>query len=413
MSSKSSSSVGLLPPFLTEEAFVDAPEAFEEYEPVGRAALRERARAVLLERMGRSDSAISTAHAFGTVGVQADQTHYSDGFGLFMPLRQGVAVAAREAESSRITFAAGADPWTDDADDPPPWIVLVRRIVRELLVDRPVEVAVVSTVPNGCLDGYLAALAVAVMRAMRSLDVSTGIALNTVQELRDELVPLLAGEIGSAFDRPYSSGYLLATVAGADPSFTLVDTATHEHLPVETEARRALQWAVVDPGGGEPRSPDFHQERQAQAKEALDVLRSNGFEGLTAFRDLEHRVLEDAVAVLPPTLRPITRHLVGENRRVQKHVAAMRRADWQMVGALLLMSHASQREDWASTSTAADAVVNEIETQIHSDLYGACMTGRSGAVLLVGRPAGFSRSLRRLSEALVSVLGQPPRILAP
>lgn len=413
MSSKFSSSVGLLPPFVAEEAFVDAPEAFEEYEPLGPAALRERAEAVLVDRMGESDSPVSTAHAFGTVGVQADQTHYSDGFGLFMPLRQGVAVAARQADSCRITFEGRSERWTDEADELPPWVVVIRRIVQELLVDQQVEVAVVSTVPGGCLDGYLAALAVALMRVVRTLDVSTGIALKSVQQLRDELVPLLAAEIGSAFDRPYSSGYLLATFAGADPSFTLVDTATHEHLPVETEARRALRWAVVDPGGGEPRPPDFHRERQAQAAEALRVLRSNGFDGLTAFRDLEHRVLDDAVAVLPTALRPITRHLVSENRRVQKHVAAMRRADWQMVGALLLMSHASQREDWAGTSPNADAVIDEIETQIHSDLYGACMLGRSGAVLLVGRPGGFSESLRHLSNALVPVLGQPPRILSP
>ncbi len=413
MSSDLSPTAADLPPFVSDNAFVGDPQQFEAYEAPGADTLEGRARTLLTERMGRAEATVSTAFACGTVGVQADQTHYSDGFGLFLPLQQGVAVAARYANTTRITFAGADQTWTDDSDSPPVWLVAVRRILQELLADRQVELAVVSTMPGTCRDGYLAALAVAVVRVVRALDVSTAIDLNSVQSLRDDLMPLLAGEIGAALDVPYSTGYLLATFGGPEPAFTLVDTATREHLPVETEARTALRWAILDSQVSESRPPDFHRQRQAQAREALRRLRENGFDALASFRELEHRDLDEATEVLPEALRPVVRHLVTENRRVQKHVAAMRRSDWQMIGALLLMSHASQRDRWKGTGDAVDRIVAEAESRTHDGLYGACMTGRSGAVLVTGRPGTFERELHQLSDKIADAHGHAPKILAP
>jgi galactokinase len=413
MSADASSAATRLPPFWAEQAFVASPEQFEAAEGGGDDALQAEARRRLVDRMGPADAPVATAAACGTVGVQADQTHYSDGFGLFLPLRQGVAVAARPAADAGIAFVGAEALWTDADASPPPWVVAVRRVLQEVLAEQPVEVAVASTVPGACRDGYLAALAVALVRVARALDLSTAVDLNSVESLRDDLVPLLAGEIGAAFDQPYSTGYLLSAFAGRDPAFTLVDTTTREHLPVETDARTALRWAVLDPGGEDARPARFHRRRQEQARTALRVLRDGGFPGLTAFRDLEHRDLAAATAALPDDLQPVARHLVTENRRVQKHVAAMRRSDWQMVGALMLMSHASQRDQWGGTTEAADAVVAEAETRTHDGLYGACMTGRTGAVLVVGRPRAFDRELQTLIEAVAARLGAAPRLLRP
>jgi len=407
------SSPSPIPPFDEAAAFVERPNQFADYEAPDRATLRQRARDVLVDRLDTSDSPLSTAYACGTVGVQADQTHYSDGFGLFMPLQQGVAVAARPADTTRVVFGGTDQTWDADTSAPPPWVAMVHRIVQELLAGEGVEVGIVSTIPGTFRDGYLASLAVALMRVVRRLDVPPTVDLDHVESLRDALVPLLAGEIGSVLDQPYSTAYLLATFAGDDPALTLVDTTTREHLPVETEARSALQWALLDPQGPVPRSAEFHRMRQKQARKALDHLRAHGFAGLAAFRDLEHRDLERAEDLLSDTLRPVVRHLVTENGRVQKQVAAMRRSDWQMIGALLLMSHASQRDDWDGTSDAADAVVQATENQTHGGLYGACMTGRSGAVLVAGRPNAFADELHHLTNAVESTLGHPPRLLRP
>jgi galactokinase len=77
------------------------------------------------------------------------------------------------------------------------------------------------------------------------------------------------------------------------------------------------------------------------------------------------------------------------------------------------MSHASQRDDWTATPEAADAVVKAVETRTHESLYGACMTGRSGAVLVTGPPDNFKQGLRHLVSTLAPMLGHTLRILAP
>lgn len=413
MTSDVSSSRSSVPPSRREDVFVEAPETVGDYEAPSRAAMRKRAQAVLDDKLGDAEAVMATAYACGTVGVQADQTHYADGFGLLMPLQQGVAVATRRADATRVVCEGDGRTWGAEAEEPPLWVTAVHRVLQELLADQPVEVAVVSTVPDVCRDGALSALAVALVRVVRRLDVPTAVGLDSVEDVRDDLVPLIAGELGAALDEPYSTAYLLAGFAGPDPAFTLVDTTTREHLPVETEARTALRWAVVDPVVSAPRSPDFHRRRQDQAGAALKRLQTRGFEGLESFRDLQHRDLERAVEVLPSSLAPVARHLVAENRRVQKHVAAMRRSDWQMIGALLVMSHASQRDEWDGTHTAADAVVEEAKTRTQDGFYGACMTSRSGAVLVVGRANNFRRGLGHLVDAVEPVLGHAPRILVP
>lgn len=413
MASNSSSSASSTLPFQRDAAFVSSPHGFDDYEAPTAETLEDQAMSVLVDQLGSARGRVSTGYACGTVGVQADQTHYSGGFALLMPLQQGIGIAVRPGEASVVLSGENAQMWTSDGDDPPAWVVAVHRIVQELFPEQSLEVAVVSTVPSVCRDGYLAALAVALIRALRSLDLPASVDLGNVQSLRDDLIPLLAAELGTAVNRPYGSAYLLATFAGADPAFTLVDTTTREHLPVETEARNELRWAIFDPVTQDPRAPSFHRERQQQADDALRRLRTTDFPALEAFRDLDYRDLEDALELLPEPIRPVVRHLVTENHRVQKHVAAMRRGDWQMIGGLLLMSHASQRDEWNGTSPAADALVAEAETRTHDGLYGACMTGRSGAVLVTGRPNAFEEGLRHVSEAVTPVLGHAPRILKP
>jgi galactokinase len=193
----------------------------------------------------------------------------------------------------------------------------------------------------------------------------------------------------------------------------LVDTATHEHLAVPTEAADAIAWVVLGAADPPLRPPSFYRQRKEQADTALTHLRAHGFPALQAFRDLAHRDLERARRALPEALQPIARHLVTENRRVQRHVAVLRRGDWQMVGGLLRMSHASLRTHWGSTPPIADALAAATESPAMDGLYGACMTERDGAVLVVGRPGTLADDVPRLHEVVAAQHGRPLRVLRP
>lgn len=373
------------------------------------------ARRNLVDRLGEASSAsLATGNACGVVGVQARQTHYSEGFGLLMPTDRGTAVALRRAEAPRFVFAGERRVWETPSASAPAWVRGAHRVLQSVCEEASVEASVVSTVRPGCRDGYWASLAIALVRAVQSLGLPTVLDMEQADVLRDALVPRLTTEVAQATGRPYGPAYLLATFAGAEPALTLVDTETREYLPVRTDARSALQWALVDPvavpGAGEAGSDAAHRKRKDQAEAALARLRRKGFEGLGSFRNLEHRDLERATRTVPPALRPVVRHLVTENRRVQKHVAALRRADWQMVGALLLMSHASLRDDWQGTTAAANTLVEAVGARTHNDLYGACMTERGGGVLVVGRPDAFDDGIRDLTRRFVARYDAPPAV---
>lgn len=317
-----------------------------------------------------------------------------------MSLPMGAAVALRKSPEprSRIVFEGGSETWDVDLAagtdaSLPMWV----RVVAEVIVcaapaETQIDAAVVCTVPSSCVDAYVGSLGIAAARACQSVFAGT--------EESGELEDMVRGVIAECVDLPFSIAHVVTSDAGRPDSFSLVDTRTLERLPVEAPSREVLGWGLVDIGMGLLRDPTFHHDRLEQAAEATSILKKKGFSSITSLRELEHRDLRRALEALPRRLRPVVRHLVTENRRVQKLVAAVRRRDWQMFGALLLMSHASFQKDWDSTNAMVDLAVREAEAMSLEGMYGACMTGRGGCVLVVGQPFIVPRCLDRAQEAI-------------
>lgn len=399
------------PPFV--KPFLRALDRMREPEAHSPDDLKARAKVLLDERLGPSAQPVETAFTHGAIGLLSDQTHYSNGFALLMPIRQGTAIAVRRAEKarSRLIFERSKVEWTLDgaSEEAPPWMQVVMDVAEQLgpVHHTEVDIAVVSTIPALCLDAYLSALAVVATQALRAVDPH---ALHKPSEDTVEaLLPALRKIIADRTGLPFSAAYPIAAYVGNVSTFTLVDTATGEYLPVETAARDELGWSLVMPREPSPSDMKFHQWRRDQADEAIALLQENGFEQLKSFRELEHRTLPRALDVLPSHLHPVVRHLVTENRRVQKMVAALRQEDWQMVGALLLMSHASRRDDWADTSEASDFIVEQIETMTMASIYGASMAGRGGHVVMVGRPVAVPSSIDQLNDSFREHFGYVPK----
>lgn len=402
------------------DVFLPAPGRESEAAPAAVEALENRAEQLLHEHFGPSEREGSVAHAPGPLDVQGDHTHYSHGFALQLLMHHGIAVASRPSHEahSRVVFEGDEDPWHfssaagESPENAPTWVRVVAHITQAVTPASPVDLAVVSTVPAICRDAYWAALAVALDRALHALPEQAMFSGEPNARTALSLAQLCeAVQKGSGY--PFSMAPLITAREAVPGSFALVDTMTQESLPVETEAGRRLRWVVLDPGEGPPRDTGFHRTRKAEAEEALAWLQSRSFAELRAFRDLEHRDLQRAADELPPELRPIARHIVTENRRVQRLVAAMRRADWQMIGAILLMSHASTREQWGGTSEAADALVAQAKSHMLDGLYGAGMTGRGGYVLVVGQPVAVPASLERMAAAFEKRFERSLRIMSP
>lgn len=370
--------------------------------------LTDHAQYLMSARLGQAEEKAEAAFAHGGTGLLGGHTHYFDGFALLMPLQYGTAVAVRGVRRtvSRIVFEGSDTVWEFDRSDgqsreAPLWVCIVEQVVRHWAPPGlQVEVAVVSTVQAGCTDAYLAALGVATARAVEA---AFALALD-----RPEVLHGVRRIIANCGSFPFSIAYPITAEAGRPDSFTLVDTATDEHLPVPAPPLEAIGWGLVDVGTGLLRDPAIYDKRKEQADEALALLQLGSFEDLTSIRDVEHVDLPEVLAALPPTLQPIVRHLVTENQRVSRVVFALQRRDWQMFGALLLMSYASLRNDWGTTTPEVDFIVKEVEGMTLEGMYGACATGRSGCVLIVGQPFIIPGCLDRLRASFEKRFGRRP-----
>ena len=144
-------------------------------------------------------------------------------------------------------------------------------------------------------------------------------------------------------------------------------------------------WGLVDTG-----EPVHTREMVVKARrsltDTLERLRRKHFPGLDSLRDLEHKDLEVAEKAIPRGQRPILRYVVRENQRVHRLVTAARKGDWQFFGALLVMGHASLRDDMHATTERTDKVVELVEDRSVSGMYGGRSLGFSGVVVVLGQP---------------------------
>jgi galactokinase len=318
----------------------------------------------------------------------AEHTHYFPGFALLARLPGAVAVASRPAGGGPRFAAAG------------PSGALLERLDAALQARLPVpegegysvEVALLAGEGPGGAEALLGAAAAALLsvRAPQvSAEVGVGIAAEAVQEV---------------LGRPYGPAYVLASTL-AEP-LALVDCATYEAIPIDTP--EGVGFGLLELGTQSVPLSAVFWERAALVESALERLRQSGTQGLASLRRLEHRDLPAALDQLGAAERPFIRHLVSEDRRVPRLVAALRRGDAQVLGALLLMSQASRRDDARDSAEAAEfAVALAAEEE---GIYGARMAGAGygGRILYVGRPFLLPEFLDRAVAAVAERSGHDP-----
>ena len=88
--------------------------------------------------------------------------------------------------------------------------------------------------------------------------------------------------------------------------------------------------------------------------------------------------------IVDPIVRARARHVVTENERVRQFAAALAAGDFRAAGQLMIASHASLRDDFATSTTQMDAAV-EHYSQVPG-VYGVRMTGGGfgGCIVVLG-----------------------------
>ena len=358
--------------------------------------LMERARTTLEKYFGATEGLPGVGFAHGSMGLLAEHTHYFNGFALFFSWPSGAATALRAATGavSRVVFGPDDPVWTQGPDcplpdtAPAPVRVVFETFRRMAPADAQADIAVANAVPSSCADAYVATLSVATARACEQAFAPA----ETRQRVCEEAHAAIEASLGRCF----SPAFLVAAEQGRPEQYSFVDADTLECMLLDAPAEDALAFGLAETESRTLFDPGAAPEKRKMADEAARVLRKKGFEAVTSLRDLEHRDLPAATDALPFRLRPALRWLVKENQRVPKLVGAVQRKDWQLFGALLLMSDAVTRKDWGGTTHVSENIVDEVDAMTLDGMYGAYPIHQGRAVVMAGQPFVVPRCLHRV-----------------
>lgn len=366
----------------------------------------DRARSILMDRLGASGGSPQTAFTHGAAGIIADQTHYFDGFALMLRLTQGVAVSVREhaGSTTRVVIEGVPDAlqFTASHPDVQGFGGLVARVIQAHGSDRTeYDISIVGGIPTGLGAAFHAAVATSLLLGLDALKYERERPEGPAQspddfrkDLRDAAVSALSAWYGHRF----SPAFVVASLSRDDDPFVLIDTKTLSYLPVTSDASNRPGFALIETSHDWKQPMAASVRRFEKAEAITQKLQKGGFGHLTSLRDLEHRELERALQAVGRRHKSPLRHLVSENRNVQKGVVAIRKADWQFLGALFMISQASKVNDWDTTGPVHQLVTDLAESASLDGIFGVVQTGEGGCMLVVGQPFSLPAFLDLVRE---------------
>jgi galactokinase len=148
------------------------------------------------------------------------------------------------------------------------------------------------------------------------------------------------------------------------------DTRTLDWEPIPLPANVAL--VIADSGVRRRLGGSAYNQRREACEQAQRLLAEH-LPGVRALRDVSLRDFRKHEQALPPSLRPIAEHVIGECARVLRAVELLKAEDAKGFGALMFEGHASLRDLYQVSSPELDALV-EIASGLPGCL-GARLTG--------------------------------------
>jgi galactokinase len=290
-----------------------------------------------------------TAFAPGRVNLIGEHTDYNDGLALPFALTAGVTVTARRARDSETISVRAADLRQRDSFglvDPGHvrgWRAFVRGAVIELQLAghalTATDLTITGDVPRGRGLSSSAALEVAVCLALLGVagrPVGDRVALAKIcSRIEREWVGAQTGLLDQLASLLCSSGNALR-----------IDFRTLEchDVPLVLGGHR---FVAVDSGETHSLEASGYNARRDECARACRLL------GIDSLRD----ACLDDVDGLPAPLNRRARHVISENSRVDRAVAALAAGDMHRLGRLLDASHVSLRDDYEVSTEAVEATV--------------------------------------------------------
>ena len=301
-----------------------------------------------------------TIWAPGRVNLIGEHTDTTGGLVLPMAIDLGITLTVEDpgpgAPPDRIELVSGAEseplslplPVADPTAVTPPWGRYVAGVAARLGAATGFRGRLDSTLPLGAGLSSSAALEVAVALAMGGPEDPVELAL-----LCRDAEEAASGVPCGVMDQ-------LASIAGVDGHALLIDCHALTVTPVPVPADLAV--TVVHSGQSRELAGSAYAERRAQCERAEAII-----------GPLRSASVDDVDRIDDEVVRRRARHVVTENQRVRDVVDALGRRDVEALGAAMLASHVSLRDDFEVSTPVLDALVDRLRAT--PGVHGARLTG--------------------------------------
>ncbi|WP_091709321.1 galactokinase [Microbacterium sp. cf046] len=336
------------------------------------------ARALLTEVAGIEP--VGTWSAPGRVNLIGEHTDYNDGFVLPFAIQQRTHVALGTRADGRIRVVSTFDGDAVEVDlaaldelfpanrgEVPEWAAyplgvawaLLRRTGRSAVSVTGVDLAIASDVPIGAGLSSSAAIEGAVATTLND---AWGLGLDRVA-----LAQVGRTAENEAVGAPTGIMDQMASMLGRADAAIFLDCRSLAASVVDLGfADAGLQLVVIDTGVKHSHATGGYGERRAACERGAEIM------GVRALRDVSVDDLARAAELMDDVTFRRVRHIVTENQRVLDTVAVLRDHGPRAIGALLLASHASMRDDFEISVPELDTAV---EAAMSAGAIGARMTG--------------------------------------
>jgi len=341
------------------------------------------------------------ASAPGRVNIIGEHTDYNDGFVLPVAIAQRTAVAAAPSTDGRWHLASEQQPTPASFDatslaDPHrrDWTSYIRGVIAGFRAAghqlEPLFLAVASDVPVG---GGLSSSAALEVATATALEAASGRSLDPWEKI------LLCQQAEHAFAGvPCGVMDQAVSVLGEPAHALLLDCRDRRTRPVAFDTEHAtilVMNSMVhhELSGGE------YAARRASCAAAVEALRHRGYPELRTLRDADQSMLPLLDRPGDEPLARAARHVVTENARVVSAVAAIEASDFAELGALMLASHTSLRDDYRVSCSELDLLVALAIDQ--PGVLGARMTGGGfgGCIVALVEPSRAGAVARAVADA--------------
>lgn len=306
----------------------------------------------------------TVVHAPGRVNLIGGHVDYHEGLVVSMAIDLGVAAAATPRTDGRIravsashggtldVAADGSEARSETIDTiEPAWGRLVAAVAHELdALGRPPVGADLHVDADLVAGGGLSSSA--------AFELAVATALCAVADF--DLAPIALAQAAQraelrATGVPCGLQDQLSSVAGVAGHALHLDCRTIEITPIPLPS--GTEVVVVDSGVARTLAGSPWTQRRAETFAAAEAL------GLRVLRDATPDEVAD---------NPRARHVVHEIGRVERFAAALQADDVAEAGRLMIESHASSRDDFGSSISELDVLV---ELLVAAGAYGARLTG--------------------------------------